>query len=463
MNSLELALAIAIPVTLGVCILVAIPLIVKCYRRKYTNQRKFKNVDVEKAIWGHTRNISETKTPLLAKFTPSPSSSPEQEDNFPLPSPDRNMTFVFPATHVLPSNPQPPQPLYTPPPPRGSAKSLTPVADRFMRAPGKSPLSQVQTQMMSPPTHATFPTPLPPVRYIPNSLQPRSPPLPQVPSRSSRELGPMLPPSLSRSKTPDLLRRPSFLTQPREAPGLPGTQRTKSRRRPQPTLARIATTRSTRNYHAEDEPIPGSPVSTASIYSQSSATTSVWNAIDERPWNVDGDIPPIPELPPSLASPPDTVGHSKNAPEASSSWNSRERDNTSHSISDSFHSDTYFGSEEDDEGESPSKSGSDSRTLMESPLSIQYDPIWSHVLGDNSILTTSHLKEPQAQSQIRPQSQFEQQPTIRTNPESIASHPPKQVSDPEMTYSVPVYGVVSKEGRQRVYDRWEAIPITPAR
>ena len=84
MNSLELALAIAIPVTLGVLLLVAIPFLVKRYRRRNQKKRQFNHVDVEKAIWGHTRNLSETNKPLLSKSESS--FSPEQEDDFPLPS-----------------------------------------------------------------------------------------------------------------------------------------------------------------------------------------------------------------------------------------------------------------------------------------------------------------------------------------------------------------------------------------
>ncbi|KAK7690724.1 hypothetical protein QCA50_005823 [Cerrena zonata] len=428
MNSLELALAIAIPVTFGVCLLVAVPFFVKCWRRRNRKKQTFKKIDIEKAIWGHTRNISETNTPLLTKSEHS--SSTEHDDDFPLPSPDRNMTFVFPAPSALPSNPQP----FYAPPSRDNAKTSLPVAEKSTRPPSRSPLSQVQTRVVSPPAQPQLLASLPPVRYIPPTLQPSSPPLPQVLSQTRQEQGSVLPPSLSRSKTPDLLRRPSFLTQPREAPSFLGPQRTKSRRRPQPTLARIATTRSTRNYHAEDEQAPPSPVSTASIYSQSSATTSVWNAF-EQPWNTNKAIPPIPEHPSAPASPPTAFGTSGDRAETSgNSRKERKRDNTVHSISDSFHSDSYFG-EEDSEVISPSR-------LTESPL--QYDPFWSHVLGDNK-LTTSDLKEP----------------AIRTNPESVASHPPKQVSDPSMTYSVPVYGVVSKEGKHEVYDRWDAIPITP--
>ena len=452
MNSLELALAIAIPVTLGVLLLVAIPFLVKRYRRRNQKKRQFNNVDVEKAIWGHTRNLSETNKPLLSKSESS--FSPEQEDDFPLPSPDRNTSFVFPAPHALPSNPQP---FYAPPPPRGDVNSSLPVVDRFPRQPGRSPLSQVQNLALSPPTQPILPAPLPAVRHIPASLQPRSPPLPQMPSRSRQEQGPMLPPSLSRSKTTELLRQPSYLTQPREAPAFPGPQRTRSRRRPQPTLARIATTRSTRNYRAqvqaqaqveeEQAPIPGSPVSTASIYSQSSATTSVWNGL-EQPWNSNRDVPPIPGLPTVPASPPSAFGHSGDMTESSSGNyglrvnHDSKRDSTTHSISDSFRSDTYFDEEEEEGHEALSPS----RLLTESPL--QYDPFWSHVLNNN----VDHKPLP---SDLK-------DPAIRTNPESIPSHPPKQVSDPSMTYSVPVYGVV-KEGKQKVYDRWEAIPITPVR
>ena len=66
MNSTELALAIAIPVTLGVCFLVAVPFIVKYYRRRNKKKQAFKNIDVEKALWGHSQaNLLPLPVPYL--------------------------------------------------------------------------------------------------------------------------------------------------------------------------------------------------------------------------------------------------------------------------------------------------------------------------------------------------------------------------------------------------------------
>ncbi|CAL1716612.1 unnamed protein product [Somion occarium] len=331
-------LAIAIPIVAGVALLVAVPFILTCYRRRKASRAN----DAEKASRGHTRNVSDTSQPLLGK---------------PFRSERLSSVYVTSDDHLPLQQPQPVE------------RAASPVSL-------PSPLNTHPNHFFSAPKHDSPPS------------QPQSIPMSTLPQPHQ---------SLERTTTVDLLRRPSYLTHPRLAPTLSQKSQRAKNRGQQPMLARLASARSKRSSHADDE-----STSPSSVYSQASATTSVWHNI-ERPWHSDDEAPPVPSLPTIPASP--VLGHD-------------------------YHS---------------SPDMDDNEVLLhpdiKMALPLHYNTYWTKVLGDDLTPTSKG-------------------PTVRLNPDSIDSHPPRQVSDPPATYSVPQYGIVSKEGRT---EHWDSLTLASRR
>ncbi|KAI0074851.1 hypothetical protein K474DRAFT_1498857 [Panus rudis PR-1116 ss-1] len=339
---------IVVPVAASIALLVIVSLSIRYYRRRKRGPQR--RQDSEKGIRTHARVVSETSQPLLSSSgRPQSFGLQSSADHLPMQMPPHFETGPMPA-RIPPS-------LVPGRPPRSKHRPTydpaTPYDGPFMRG------------YSLPPTASD--------------------------------------PPISRANTARTQRQPSFLSHPHRTPSGPRQPSRGPSRRQRPMLARLSSVRSTRSkrhYNADDESL--SPVS---VYSQASATTSVWNAVDNKPWEdwQDSDIPPVPMLPTIPGSPASSHHDQFHDIEAK--------------LKQRAAATNVFSSSSDEEDS----------LLSESPVTspLQYDERWTDVLGGDRATTSP-------------------KPIVHSNPGSIDYHSPTQEPLVNHTSYLPEYGIVSK-------------------
>ncbi|KAH8103489.1 hypothetical protein BXZ70DRAFT_905419 [Cristinia sonorae] len=267
-----LGLAIAIPVIVGLSIIIAVPFIVVYFknRKKRRADASRKDSAAERGLRGHrstASEVSESGRPLLREDSP-PQTLMRSLAASPMP----------PTSYGLPDVDHASQP-------------------RLPRIILDDPVSNEKYASTPPALQPPFLSP-PLVNKIAYTM-----PLTVPPHRRNRESStPAIiskPASVDTTTTTDLLHRPSFLTKPRSVPPVPGTADRPDMR--STLLTRMTTNKSIKRSLSEDDTLSISPVS---LYSQPSLkrgdTHKVFPKRTRRASAADSDIPPVPALPPNL-------------------------------------------------------------------------------------------------------------------------------------------------------------------